>query len=543
MTGGPQEGDAPPGLEDLDHARAYDGVTVEGTCGHDDCNIPPKTDAETAWEELMAPIPVGGIRMRAPNEPNSYFYPDQGTFEHVLSAIRPGGADSDNYAMRTISSAWKHVSETQLQAIYDDLDIAIKNLANSWEGDDFDGLSDTMDETLQMITNTQGKIDTLVTDLDEVADTVEQRQGLQSGDTPFPPAQLYMKEADCCDGYKVHIRPPWGTDCERFEGSYEIADALAAEGGVIVEETREFINNRTDELVDSGMSQEEAETQAREEAMYEIEGSRDEQLQAYVDTTNDEIADIKSRRTEADMAVEAMNTGARPETPPDIADEEEIEPSPGPGAPPAGGAPSVSGLDGFGNNTPGASPSMPDLGGGSGGSGSYGGGTGGLPGYDPNNPGGSGGLDDDNPWGGGLDDPDDIGVVWPAAAAVSALPGLGTGGGPGGLGTGAGAGAGAGAGGIGGMMGAGGAGAGRGAGAAGGRGAGRGAGGGMRGGAGAGAGAGRGAGGRGMTGMMGGGAGGRPGMGAGEGEGGDDTWLTEDDDVWGIGNEDDDPYA
>ncbi len=41
--------------------------------------------------------------------------------------------------------------------------------------------------------------------------------------------------------------------------------------------------------------------------------------------------------------------------------------------------------------------------------------------------------------------------------------------------------------------------------------------------------------------MMG-GAGGRPGGAPGE-DGETGTWLTEDDDVWGIGNENEDPYA
>jgi hypothetical protein len=48
----------------------------------------------------------------------------------------------------------------------------------------------------------------------------------------------------------------------------------------------------------------------------------------------------------------------------------------------------------------------------------------------------------------------------------------------------------------------------------------------------------------GMAGGMMGGAGGGRGMG-GPGEDGQEsgTWLTEDDDVWGIGNEEEDPYA
>jgi hypothetical protein len=49
--------------------------------------------------------------------------------------------------------------------------------------------------------------------------------------------------------------------------------------------------------------------------------------------------------------------------------------------------------------------------------------------------------------------------------------------------------------------------------------------------------------GAGMGGMMGGAGGGRGAGGPGEGEQESGTWLTEEDDVWGIGNEEEDPYA
>lgn len=54
---------------------------------------------------------------------------------------------------------------------------------------------------------------------------------------------------------------------------------------------------------------------------------------------------------------------------------------------------------------------------------------------------------------------------------------------------------------------------------------------------------GAGAGGRGMAGGMMGAGGGRGMGGPGDENGESGTWLTEDDDVWGIGNEKDDPYA
>ena len=522
------DGDPAPNLEELG-AEAYQSRGAQGTCGHDECDIPGKTDAETAWEELMAPIPDADVVFRVPAEANKYYYPNESTFAHVMGAVRPEG--SDNHAIGRISGAWGHVGRVQLQAIYDDLQTAIRNLANSWEGDDFDSLSDAMDETLTMITNTQDKIDDLTSELDETAQAIRNRQGLTGGETPFPPAQLYVKEAGCCDDYKVHIRPPWGVECERLVGSDQIADALAEEGGVVVEEVRDWIDQRVTELVENyDMPRDEAEQQAREEAQYQIDGDTNAQFQAYVDQTNIEIEDIMGRRDEADRSVETMNLGNQPETPPQIANEEEIDPSPGTGAPPAGGVPSVGGMDGFDSNTSPSPPSMPDLGG-PGSPGSPGGP--GSPDFktNPSSP----GLDDDNPWGSSGIDPDDIGGGLASGGGGGSLggpPGFGGGGG-GGLGGGAGGiggGTGAGAGGMTGMMG--GAGAGRGAGGAGGRGAG-----------GRGAGGMRGAGGRGMTGMMGGGAGGRPGMGIGDGEKSDDTWLTEDDDVWGIGNEDEDPYA
>ncbi|GAB3994320.1 hypothetical protein GCM10029992_08350 [Glycomyces albus] len=187
-------------------------------------------------------------------------------------------------------------------------------------------------------------------------------------------------------------------------------------------------------------------------------------------------------------------------------------------SPPSGsdfnGSPSSSGTSGLNN---------PDSTGGFGGSGGLGGNGGGSS-LDT----GGTGLDSDNPWGSYAgEDPDDVGGGLASGAGPGTLSPVGAG-----AGTGLGAGAGAGAGGIG-------TGAGAGAGLFGSPTGGAGAGRGMAGGAGKGGmGAGRGA----TSSMMGGGrgAGGR----GPEDEEGRETWLTEDEDVWGLNfDPENDPYV
>ncbi|QSB05834.1 hypothetical protein [Natronoglycomyces albus] len=537
-----------------------------------------------AWEGLMSGLPDRREQWSVPVPANKYFHPTQETFNKVLDFIQP----PNEHAILPILQEWRIISSQRLEAIREDLDSAIKKVSHGWQGQDFDNIEELVTETCTKIGRTQEKIDDVVSELSSARETLRNHQALESGQTPFPPAEMNLIPGECCDDYKLHIRPPWASGkCQVQVGGDEIADAVTMEGSTYAEEERQEIERRTNEiyeaggyLVDTGYygqgydsygnpqsgsmevkveTREEAREQARRESQRRIDRAGEDMIDEFLEERNQKVDDIKDRKSLTSRELSGLSFRNQPEDISDIADRSDMDPTDGPSSPPPVGSPDLGGMEGF-DSTAGPGPNL------STGAGSIGSGAGSLPGGGfgtgsggSSYPGGSGsgpdwslpGSDDDdeNDWGGGL------------SGGNPSLPG---GPGTGGFGGGAGGGAGAGAGGFGGgagMVGAGGAGMGaRGAGGAGmgargAGGAGMGGGSGTRGTGGAGAGgmgAGRGAGGSGSgsgSGRMGGGMGmmGGGGMGGAggkqDGESKNDDWLQEEDDVWGIGNPDDDPYA
>ncbi|HEU5128117.1 MAG TPA: hypothetical protein VFU12_09020, partial [Glycomyces sp.] len=346
---------------------------------------------------------------------------------------------------------------------------------------------------------------------------------------------------------KVHVRPPFTDgDCEVAEGCMfgdgdaEQAMELGGFDGDYANELNQYVTDQTEyhftRLKAENPEAEESELRRQAEQAAE-QDANDRAAEDYDEASNDYQArateqneTVVARWTDAETSASEFTPAVEPsqdttfrESGGDLTGNEYSPPEGGS----FNGSPTSSGTGGL--NPPDSSSPF-------GGGGAGGGPGGGLGGDFGGGSGGSGtGLDSDNPWASYAgEDPDDV------------SGGLASGGGPG-LGGGTGGGSGLGGGGLGGGLGAGTGGAGLGSGGmvggAGGMGAGRGAGG-VGGGRGAGGGLGpkAGGGGRGMGGgMMG---GGRGGTGSSEDEQGRETWLTEDDDVWGRApDEDNDPYA
>ncbi|WP_199034236.1 hypothetical protein [Glycomyces salinus] len=509
---------------------------------------------EEPWLQLMSCIPVTGQIGKIKPIPSGMATPNDMEVSEIVEQLR--GSDGDDYAIQAIKEGWQDFMDV-FQPLEGHLQTALEALSQEWTGDDYDAFEEQVEIVKGNLAKVkedigsadgQGGGNGILAMLEQKQLSIYALQGGDAGEVLFPAPLVWVDGRGFWKSAQFHVRPAfWAGECEIID------DACANDSGNDIlelagypdnddyrNEVTQFETDRAAYYESNGYSPSEAQSMAEEDANAQVTQDVDDLDEDYQQRLDNITTDITTRRDMADDEVGGFS--------PTVSNSDATSVGDG-GADPMG----YDGLNPGGGGS-GDVPTMPG-GGGLNPPGGPSGGIGGGGGFDPPSPPGSpggpglgdppggdgGGLDPDNPWGsGGIDDPDDIGGgLASGGGGAVAPPGIGTGGGgPGGLGPGAGAGAGAGAGGMG-MMGAGGMGAGRGAGAgaAGGRGAGG------RGAGGMGAGRGAGAGGRGMTGMMGGGAGGRPGMGAGEGEGNGDTWLTEEDDVWGIGNEDDDPYA
>ncbi|MEU5155339.1 hypothetical protein [Glycomyces sp. NPDC021274] len=527
-------------------AKHYQQTT---RCHADGCSL-GRAQADTDWESLMAGVYQDGTSFKLENSGHRYAAPDEATFQAVLAAVRP----SEKHAIYPMIEAWKQVGK-DLTDFEERHKYNIEQLSKFWTGDDFDSFSDTNDELKTLIFDTVDKIDSVATSLEQAGQEIYAQQGGDSGHIPFPEPQYYVKNGGCGDA-KIHFRPPWHSgDCEIMDDEKAAFwfGGGAADGGTgdgntnwgeeMFVSANEWREGRVNYLVQNGMDQAEAQSIAESELDDWIFYEREDVAEALKSASERTADDINTRKTNQETGVNETDYDATPGKPPEIVAGEELEQPPNLTNPSPPGSPSIPG--GMGD-MPSAKPpgdfssdlgtpdSPPGLGSGTGGglgNGTY------NPGID------TGGLDSDNPWDSNVPDPDDISGGLASGGGLSG-GGLGGGGLPGGGGPGGGLGGGAGAGGglgggmgagMGGMMGGAGGGRGAGAGAGGGRGAGgRGAGGPK--------GMGKGMGG-GMGGMMGGAGGGRGMGGQGEGEQEAGTWLTEDEDVWGIGNEEEDPYS
>ncbi|WP_084546468.1 hypothetical protein [Glycomyces arizonensis] len=523
-------------------------------CTNDKCSTKVGTEPEKAWLDLMSAIPVRDQTVKARSD--SMAMPNDMTVQQVVNDIRP--ADANGYAIQTIKEGWDDF-QSKFKPSESTLKDALTALSEEWTGDDFDGFEEqvnTVIENIKQVLEDVGSIGDNSGALGLLNQKQEEIYALQGsgGEVPYPAPQLWWDDGGVWGVNEIHIRPPfWDKgECEKQEDPFGDGCGDPDAGGKKFMEMAGFDTERPDEIhnfiedrtqyymekyKDEGIQEDDAKQLAQGDASETVQQDSEAAASNYEERASIVNQDVISRRDTTSTAVSEITPESVPNEETTLEDPNApTSDLPGMDTPGGGGVPSPGGMDSL--NPPGSPPSdFSTPGPGSG--------------LDPDNPNisdynpstpdlDSPGLDD-NPWEPGTTDPDDIsgGLAGGGSGLGGGIggPGGGLGGGLGG-GAGGGIGGGGAGGGIGGgMMGAGGMGRG-----GGGAGAGRG---GMKGaggmGAGKGAGAGAGRGGRGMSGMMGGG--GARGMGGTDDQDGKETWLTEEDDVWGIGNEDEDPYA
>lgn len=533
--------------EGMDATRFQQNFTGNRPCPNGDCGN-KENPGEQPWIELMSAIPQPNQTNNIKAKPSGMSTPGGQQVSEIVAQLR--GPDGDNYAIGAVKDGWSDFNNT-FSLLEGALSGAVEALSQEWTGDDFDAFAEQIEIVTKNIADVNEKVvgeNGIMPLLANAQSSIYELQGGDSGEVPYPAPLVWVDD----DGgwlwtAAIHIRPAfWDGECEIEEdvcandSGDKIMEMAGMETGYqdevqsFVEDRKnyyfQYYNSEANGYKPGSFSEEQALEMARSDAQNQVSqdvSNIDENYQQRLTNVND---DIIGRRDYANNEV----AGFQPDPP--ASQETELgdggQPDVGYEPPGGGGGGSMptapGGMDSM-NPPEFSTPDKPP-----------------TPSFDPPptpdstvpDPGGidPGGLDD-NPWDSNVPDPDDI------SGGLASGGGLGGGGGSlgGGLGGGAGGGLGGGAGGgLGGGMGAGGMGGMMG-GAGGGRGAGAGAGGRGAGGAkGMGKGMGRG----GMAGGMMGGAGGGRGMG-GPGEDGQEsgTWLTEDDDVWGIGNEEEDPYA
>ncbi|WP_025272900.1 hypothetical protein [Haloglycomyces albus] len=513
-----------------------------GSCKNGDCENIEDSEAEDAWLRLMSAIPVKNqeIQMRS----SEMKMPSGWTVTEFVNQLRP--AEQNDYSIEHIREKWGDFFDT-LSPSESELKQKLKDIDDNWTGDDADAFADQVEglvDDLKRLTAEIGgenKDDGMIENLRQRETTIASMQGGEGSEgTPYPAVHITTVGDRWWWWDEIHVRPPYIAECQ--DETCDKADDVAELAGFdtsTVTEVQDWTADRAEYLHEYKNRPEVAESEGKEPGWFTMdmatEQAKDElDQQSRSESDYDPKDDYEARATDLNRnIVERMNIASddagqveNDVSPSNDTDMNPEDYGPKPYSPPAGGAPAGGGgAPGTGDyespTAPGQTPSMPGGGGSGGGPGSPsypgpgGPGTGPAPGeYDPDDPEGWEWDENGNPVPAGSGSG---GAGLASAGGPGAPPGIG---GPGG-----------GVPGVGGGPGAGGSGM-------------AGAGPGM-GGAGA---AGAGAGGGGRGGMMmggGGGGGGMRGMNDGdkESKGEADAWLVEDDDVWGVTDEDDDPYA
>jgi hypothetical protein len=569
------------GQEAIDGQQASaDGAYLSGDpCTHGDCQN-THNPAEDAWVKLVSAIPVAGQVQNLKCVATGTAAPSQEEVQSLVAQVRP--ADPDKYALKAIADHWSdfrlRFGLSEESAVEPILRSKLQDLSNGWQGNDFDAFAEQMEAVfancIQITSDIGDDSSGMVGLLNQKSDEIYNLQGGASGELPYPAPQYWVEdEGSLFTDTKVHVRPPF------HSGQCEIQDGCAWDGeddgikgamemggfdGEYTNELNQYVVDQTEYhytrlkaehvgAVDTtGMNatekaeatkltpaqesslRAEAERLAQQDANERAQQDYEAGSQDYEARAQEQNDSVTARWQDAELSTSEFTPTVEPSGETTFRESAgELESAQY--SPPSGGdfngMPTSSGTSAMippESATPfGGGPTIP-------------GGNGG--GFDGDNH-----LDDQDPWetGGSDDDEPSGGLASGGGLGSGTLtaPGTGTGLG-GGMGGGSGAGLGAGAGLFGPAVGGSSPGGmGRGAGAGGGPGRGQGlfgktAGGGAGGKVGAGAAGRAGAGG----GMMG---GGRPNGVTDEDEQGTGTWLTEDEDVWGLArfNDENDPLA
>jgi hypothetical protein len=558
------------GQEAIDgQQQSADGAYLSGDpCPNGDCQN-THNPAEDAWVKLVSAVPVAGQVANLKCVATGTAAPSQEEVQSLVSQIRP--ADPDKYALRTIGEKWRNftedVSVNPETAVAPILRSKLTELSNGWQGTDFDAFAEQMEAVFANCEQIASDIGTdstgMIGLLYQKSDEIYNLQGGASGELPYPAPQYWVEDKMSLftDG-RIHVRAPFSSgecdiaeDCS-FAGTGTTNEAMEL-GGFDSEYTNElnqYVTDQTEyhytrlkaEMINAvdttGMDatekteattltpaqeaslRSEAERLAQNDANERAAQDYDESSQDYEARAVEQNDAVTARWQDAETSASGFVPTVEPSR--DTTFRESAGDLTGSGYSPPGGGDFSGSVSGSGTSGLDAPPTT----------GGFGSGSGSGSGFTSTTPG-----SDSNPWEsttGGDDDGPPGGLASGTGTGTLPGPGLGTGTGMGtGGGTGGGLGPGSGlfgpAAGGGSMTGVGGAGGGRGAGAGSlskgqglfGKTAGGGAGAAGRAGGAAG-------------GMMGGGRG-AGGVGS-EEEANTATWLTEDEDVWGLARFDDD---
>lgn len=333
----------------------YDSAIRREPCSNAECPNHDPSPMEAVWIEFMSPVPVAGqeIDLRPAHGTTQ---PDEHRFREIVDALRPNGIDA--HAVRTIRETWTAVIEDRLELMPGGLMSALAELSGFWAGEDFDRFAEEVEQVRDGLYDTMDEIAAAAGELEVFEDRVHTLQGA-GRDVPFPAARVWKAASGVVQGPKIHVRPVWhsGGDCDkdRDEGANWEALGLPRDTG---DDLRALVNERFGYYLDRGMDA----NAAWDRAVSDYTAVQMPILSHWSDTMslvaqehNLGITGLRDQVADAQEAP-ALDAGARP-LPESAADAvleplPELDPGPLPQTPP---------LDGLDRFTPPARQAVPEF--------------------------------------------------------------------------------------------------------------------------------------------------------------------------------------
>jgi hypothetical protein len=226
------------GNADLEGQEAIDGQQsmADGAylgsdpCTNGDCQN-KHNPAEDAWVKLVSAIPVAGQISNLKCVATGTAAPSQDEVQSLVAQIRP--ADPDKYALKEIALKWgmfnNDFADNEGTAVAPILRSKLTELSNGWQGNDFDAFAEQMEAVFANCEQIAADIGTETTGmvglLNQKGDEIYNLQGGGSGELPYPAPQYWVEdEGSLFTDTRVHVRPPF------HSGECEITDGCSFDG-------------------------------------------------------------------------------------------------------------------------------------------------------------------------------------------------------------------------------------------------------------------------------------------------------------------------
>ncbi|QSB04086.1 hypothetical protein [Natronoglycomyces albus] len=342
------------------NATLYSDPSYTSMAAGCDCNL-GCNPTQPVWEQAMSVVVEPEDHCAAPS--GEVGEPDPGAVLRAKSHIRAGA----QHAILPIADNWKNDFAAPLRECRDTIVSGLKKLSGEWVGEDFDRLDEYAREIVRHIDDILEKTSGMADSMRRRAQAIDNLQTSCSG-AKYPPPLTEYQDARFLSNVKVHVRPAWRDGpCSVLEPveAISLATRNPTEAETFVGDYRDWVAAHENYLLESGQvsSQKEAQDRAHKDMHDKLEPMIKDMEQRLIDGHTQRVEVLRTLHESIVRELNEMELSLPPGNPPNPAQlgigvdlVEGVGPLGNlPTAPPGGGG----GGGGIGPDGPGGQPDPP----------------------------------------------------------------------------------------------------------------------------------------------------------------------------------------